>query len=89
MSSPGGLFRAAAAADSGCRRYTLPVRVEVLRADMATIAQIVVKTVGGICDIDPMYPLALTEEPSFARFTPKGQKPVIIKFSELSTFQKS
>jgi hypothetical protein len=88
MSSPGGLFRAAAAAEIGCRRYTLPVRVEALRADGAIIAQIVVKTVDGICDIDPMYPLALTEKPSFARFTPKRQKPITIKFSELSIFQK-
>jgi hypothetical protein len=89
MSSLGGSFRMATTAEILYRSYGLPVIVEALQADMTAIARIVVKSVEGICDIEPMYPLDLTEEPHWVRFTPKDQGAITIKFSKLAVFEKS
>ena len=89
MSSPGGAFKMAVAAEILYRRYGLPVIVEALRADMTPVARIVVKTVDdGIYDIDPKSPVDLTEEPHWVRFTPKDEEPITIRYSELSVFEK-
>jgi hypothetical protein len=87
MSNPGSSFRMAAVAEILYRSYGLPVIVEALRADTTAVAQIVVKTVEGICDIDPKSPVGLMEDPDWVRFTPNDGEPVTIKYSELSVLQ--
>lgn len=89
MSSLGGSFRMAAVAEILYRGYGLPVIVEASQGDMTGVARIVVKSIDGICDIEPTYPLDLTEEPDWVRFTPKDRDAITIKFSELAVFQKS
>lgn len=89
MFNPSNAFRMAAVAEILYRRYRLPVIVEALPADMATVARIVVNTVDGICDIDPKSPIDLTEEPQWVRFTPKDEKPVTIRYVELAVLQSS